>query len=51
MNSIDDLVNVFKSIFDLLWSSHILGVPFLFWFILIGVFGIIGSFIQGRKDK
>ena len=47
--TVDDLVNVFKSGFDLLWSSKALGVPLLFWFILIAIFGIIGSFIKGKK--
>lgn len=49
--TIDDLVSVFGSVFSLLWNSKILGMPYLFWFVIIAVFCIIGSFIQGKKEK
>lgn len=45
----DDLVSLFGQGFSILWSAQLLGVPILFWFILAGVFGIIGSFIKGKK--
>lgn len=47
----NEIVSAFGSIFSLLWNSKILGVPYLFWFVIIGLFGIIGSFIQGKKEK
>lgn len=47
----NEIVSAFGSIFSLLWTSKILGVPYLFWFVIIGLFGIIGSFIQGKKEK
>lgn len=49
--TMSDITSVFGSIFTLLWNSKILGVPYLFWFVIIGVFAIIGSFIQGKKEK
>lgn len=48
--TIDDLINIFKSIFNLLWSSKILGMPYLFWFVVAGLFGIVFSFIKGKKE-
>ena len=49
MNSISDLTDVFGAVFSLLWNSKLLGVPILFWFVLISLFGIIGGFIKGKK--
>ena len=46
----DDLIDVFKSGFDILWNLKILGMPILFWFIIAALFGIIGSFIKGKKE-
>lgn len=48
--SMDELINTFKSIFSLLWSSKMLGMPILFWFVIIALFGIIGSFLKGSKN-
>lgn len=47
----DDLINVFGSAFSLLNSNKMLGMPIIFWFILICLFGIIASFIKGSKNK
>lgn len=45
----DELVNLFGMAFSMLWDSQLLGMPVLFWFIIIALFGIIGSFIKGKK--
>ncbi len=47
----DDLINIFGSGFSFLNSIKMLGVPVIFWLILIALFGIIASFIKGSKDK
>lgn len=47
--SINELTNSFGSIFSLLWKAELLGMPLLFWFVLIAIFGIIGGFIKGKK--
>lgn len=47
--TMEELVNSFGAIFNLLWSSKLMGMPILFWFVIIGVFGVIGAFIQGKK--
>lgn len=49
MNSIEDVTNAFGAIFSLLWSAKLLGMPLLFWFVMIALFGIIASFIKGKK--
>lgn len=47
--SIDDLINAFGSIFTSLWTLKLLGIPILFWFVMIAIFAIIGGFIKGKK--
>lgn len=49
MRSIDELTSAFGSVFSLLWSSKLLGMPLLFWFVIIALFGIIGAFLKGKK--
>ncbi len=49
--SMDDLINIFGSGFSFLNSNKMLGMPVIFWLILIALFGIIASFIKGSKDK
>lgn len=49
--SINDIVSAFGSVFNFLWSTNIFGMPILFWFVCIAVFGIIASFIKGGKDN
>lgn len=46
----DEFISVFGSGFSLLWNAQLLGVPVLFWFVIVGVFAIIGQFIRGKKD-
>lgn len=45
----ETIVNTFVSIFGLLTSSSILGMPILVWLLLPAVIGLIVKFIQGRK--
>lgn len=49
MSSISDVTGAFGSIFSILWKSQLLGMPILFWFVMIALFGIIGGFIRGKK--
>lgn len=49
--TVNDITSMFGSIFSLLWNSKILGMPYLFWFVLIGIFGIVGSFLAGGKKS
>lgn len=48
--TVNELVNLFKIAFNLLWSSKILGMPYLFWFVVAALFGIVFSFIKGKKE-
>ena len=49
--TIDDLIDIFRMGFSFLSSTQILGMPIIFWFILVAIFGIIGSFIKGTKNN
>lgn len=49
--TVDEIVQAFGSIFSMLWKAQLLGMPILFWFVIIALFGIIGGFIKGGKDK
>lgn len=47
--TIDELLDIFRMGFSFLNSTKILGMPMLFWFILVAIFGIMGGFIKGVK--
>lgn len=46
----EELVNSFGAIFNLLWSSKLMGMPILFWFVIIGVFGVLVLLFKARKE-
>ena len=43
------IVNVFVTLFGLLTSSTVLGMPVLVWLLLPAVIGLVLKFIQGKK--
>lgn len=45
----EDLVNSVKIAFGIFMNNKLLGMPILFWFVLIALFGLLGVFIKGKK--
>ena len=47
----EDLASLFGQGFSILWNAKLLGMPIMFWFVLVAIFGIIGSFLKVRKNE
>lgn len=46
---LNDLINIFISLFNLLLDTVFFGIPLLIWFMLPFVIGLIFNFIGGKK--
>lgn len=46
----ENLASLFGQGFSILWNAKLLGMPIMFWFVLVAIFGIIGSFLKGKKE-
>ena len=46
----EDLASLFGQGFSILWNAKLLSMPIMFWFVLVTIFGIIGSFLKGKKE-
>ena len=47
--TLDNLIDLFVSLFNLLLDTKFLSIPLLVWFILPFVIGLIFNFIGGKK--
>ena len=44
------IIDTFKSLFNILLSTDILGMPLLVWGIIPTVLGLLISFLKGKKE-